>query len=133
MPIEKQADKRTVSPGGTVDYRITVHNRGSLIARDYRVCDHIPQGMTFVSADRKLVRHGGRRCLVITSLAPGQHFTFHVVLRADANAAPGNEDNIAEEIPVGTTGRHPRCLRRRRRPAGARSAWPAPSKRRRPP
>ena len=107
MPVEKQADKRTVRRGGTVDYRITVHNRGSLIAHDYRVCDRIPKGMTFVSADRKLVRSGGRRCLVITSLAPGRHFTFHVVLRADANAAPGNTDNIAEEIPVAPPGSPP--------------------------
>jgi uncharacterized repeat protein (TIGR01451 family) len=99
MPIEKQADKRTVHRGGTVGYRITVHNRGSITAHDYRVCDHIPQGMTFVSADRKLVRSGPRRCLVITSLAPGRHFTFHVVLRADANAAPGAVDNITEETP----------------------------------
>ncbi len=107
MPIEKQADKRTVRRGGSVGYRITVHNRGSLTARDYQVCDHIPQGMTFVSADRKLVRHGARRCLVIPSLAPGRHFTFHVVLRADATAAPGSVDNIAEETPVGPPGAPP--------------------------
>ena len=107
MPIEKQADKRTVRRGGRVNYRITVHNRGSLTAHDYRVCDRIPQGMTFVSADRKLVRNGARRCLVITSLAPGRHFTFHVVLRADANAAPGNVDNIAEETPGPAPGSPP--------------------------
>ena len=107
MPIEKQAAKRTVRRGGRVGYRITVHNRGSLTARDYRVCDHIPQGMTFVSADRKLVRTGDQRCLVISSLAPGRRFSFDVELRADANAPPGNVDNIAEEKPVGPPGAPP--------------------------
>ena len=107
MPIEKQADKRTVGRGGRVNYRITVHNRGGLIAHDYRVCDHIPQGMTFVSADRKLARIGAQRCLVIPSLAPGRRFSFHVELRADANAPPGNADNIAEEKPVGPPGSPP--------------------------
>jgi uncharacterized repeat protein (TIGR01451 family) len=104
VPIEKQADERTVTRGGHVGYRITVRNRGHLSARDYRVCDRIPRGMTFVSADRKLLGVGDRRCLVIPSLAPGQRFSFHVVLRADANAPPGDVDNIAEETPVAPPG-----------------------------
>ena len=104
VPIEKQANVRTVRPGEGVDYRITVRNRGPLDARNYRVCDVIPHGMTFVSADRKLLRLGARRCLVIPRLAHGQRFTFHVVLRVDANASPGTEVNTGEETPVGPPG-----------------------------
>ena len=99
-PIEKQADVRTVKPGGHVGYRITVHNRGHLTARDTQVCDQIPRDMTFVSADRKLVPHGSRRCLLIPSLAPSQRVSFHLVLHVDANAPPGTQENIAEETPV---------------------------------
>ena len=99
LPIEKKADARTVSPGGRVGYRITVRNRGRLSARNVLVCDRIPREMTFVSADRKLLRLGRRRCLLIPHLAPGQRVSFHLVLHVDAHAPPGTEANVAEETP----------------------------------
>jgi uncharacterized repeat protein (TIGR01451 family) len=99
VPIEKKADAHTVRPGGRVGYRITARNRGPLAARNVLVCDHFPREMTFVSADRKLLRRGHRRCLLISRLAPGQRVSFHLVLQLDANAPPGTESNIAEEIP----------------------------------
>jgi uncharacterized repeat protein (TIGR01451 family) len=99
LPIEKHADARTVSPGGRVGYRIAVRNRGRLRARNILVCDRIPHAMTFVSADRKLLRRAGRRCLRIPSLRPGQRFSFHLVLRVDTNAPPGTENNIVDETP----------------------------------
>lgn len=103
VPIEKQADKRTVSPGGRVSYRITVRNRGRLSARNLQVCDHIPQKMTFVSANRKLLHLGRRRCLLIRRLGPGQRVSFHLMLRVNANASPGNVDNIVDETPPAET------------------------------
>lgn len=102
LPIEKQAETRTARPGGHVRYRITVRNRGRLSTSNVLMCDRIPREMTFVSADRKLLRlGGGRRCLLIGHLAPGQHVTFHPVLRVDANARAGEVDNEVEEIPGG--------------------------------
>ena len=62
MPIEKVADRPTVSAGGLAGYRITARNRGRLAARNLQVCDRIPRGSTFVSANRKLRRIGRRRC-----------------------------------------------------------------------
>ena len=88
-----------MSPGGRVGYRITVRNRGRLSARNVLVCDRIPREMTFVSADRKLLRLGRRRCLLIPHLAPGQRVSFHLVLHVDAHAPPGTEANVAEETP----------------------------------
>jgi uncharacterized repeat protein (TIGR01451 family) len=99
LPIEKQADASTARPGGRVRYRITVHNRGRLSASNVLLCDQIPSEMTFVSANRKPLRFGSRRCLLIPHLAPGQRVSFHLVLRVDANAPPGDVDNIGEEIP----------------------------------
>jgi uncharacterized repeat protein (TIGR01451 family) len=99
LPIEKKADVRTVSPGGRVRYRITVRNRGRLSASHVLLCDRIPREMTFVSADRKLLTLGGRRCLLIPRLGPGQSVSFHVLLRVDANAPPGTETNTVEETP----------------------------------
>ena len=99
VEVEKEADKRTVRPGGRVGYQITVRNRGRLAARNVLVCDHFPRVMTFVSADRKLFRLRRRRCLLIPRLAPGQRVSFHIVFQLDANAPPGTEQNIAEVKP----------------------------------
>jgi len=100
LPIEKQADKHTVHPGGLVRYRITVRNRGRLAERNLLVCDHIPRQASFVSASRKLQRLGRRRCLLITRVRPRQHASFHIVLRVKPNAAPGVMDNTGDETPV---------------------------------
>jgi uncharacterized repeat protein (TIGR01451 family) len=61
VTIDKQADSPTVTAGGLAGYRLTVHNRGQLTARNLLLCDHIPNHTTFVSADRGLRRLGRRR------------------------------------------------------------------------
>jgi uncharacterized repeat protein (TIGR01451 family) len=99
LDVDKEADARTVSAGGLAGYRITVRNRGRAIASNVRVCDRIPRGMMFVSADRRLGRSGGQRCLVIPRLRPGQPVSFHIVLQVDADAPPGTVTNIAEITP----------------------------------
>jgi uncharacterized repeat protein (TIGR01451 family) len=100
LPIEKQADTRTVHPGGLVGYRLTVDNWGRLAERNLLVCDRIPRETTFVSANRKLSRLGRRRCLLISRLRPDQRSSFHIVLRVSPHAAPGVLDNTVDETPV---------------------------------
>ena len=100
LPIEKQANTRTVKPGGLVSYRITVHNRGRLAERNLLVCDHIPRQATFVSASPNLRRLGRRRCLLISRIPPRQRAGFHIVLRVKPQAAPGVMDNTTDETPV---------------------------------
>ena len=97
--IDKEADARTVSAGGLVGYTITVRNRGRGSARNVRVCDRVPRGMTFVRASRKLSRLGGRRCLVIPLLRPGQRVSLHVDFRVDGSAPSGTVANIADVTP----------------------------------
>ncbi len=97
--IDKEADARTVRAGGLVGYRITARNRGRASDRNVQVCDRIPRGTRFVSANRTLRRIGRKRCLVIPRLRPGQRVSFHVMLRVNQNAAPGTLDNIAEITP----------------------------------
>ena len=100
VPISKQADARTVSAGGLAGYRITVRNRGRASERNLLLCDHIPRNTTFVSADRKLLRLGRRRCLIIRRLRPGKRVSVHLTLRVNANALPGILDNIADITPI---------------------------------
>ena len=99
VPIEKEADQSTVRPGGRVGFRLTVRNRGRLAARNLRACDRIPRRMTFVSANRKLLRVGRQRCLVIPRLRAGQRASFHVVLQVSANAPEGRETNVGDITP----------------------------------
>ena len=97
--IEKTADTRTVRAGGLARYQITVRNRGAGSDRNVQVCDRIPRRMTFVRADRTLRRVGGRRCLVIARLAPGQRVSTHITFRVNANAPAGRVANIADVTP----------------------------------
>jgi uncharacterized repeat protein (TIGR01451 family) len=99
LDVDKEADARTVSAGGLAGYRITVRNRGRAVARNVRVCDRIPHGLTFVSADRQLRRLGRQRCLLIPLLRPGQPVSFHIVLQVDADAPQGTVTNVAEITP----------------------------------
>ena len=97
--VDKKADQQTVRAGGLAGYQITARNRGRVTDRNVQVCDRVPRQMTFVRADRKLTRVGGRRCLLIPRLAPGQRVNFHIDLRVDANASPGLKANIADVTP----------------------------------
>jgi uncharacterized repeat protein (TIGR01451 family) len=99
LPIDKKADSSTVRAGGLAGYQISVRNRGTTVARNVRLCDHIPRHTTFVRADRKLTRVGRQRCLLIPRLAPGQRAGFHIDLHVDANAPPGTLTNIADITP----------------------------------
>jgi uncharacterized repeat protein (TIGR01451 family) len=97
--IDKEADSPTVTAGGLAGFRITVANRGRVTAHDWWVCDRIPRHMTFVRASRKLRRLGSLRCLVVNTLRPHHHVSFHITLRVAANAPNGTETNIGEVIP----------------------------------
>ena len=97
--IAKTADTRTVRAGGLAGYQITVRNRGSGSDRNVQVCDRVPRRMTFVRADRNLRRVGGRRCLVIPRLDPGQRARLHAVFRVSPNAPQGTVTNIADVTP----------------------------------
>ena len=99
LVIDKEADSRTVRAGGLVGYRITARNRGRGSDRNVQLCDRIPRGTRFVSANRKLRRIGRRRCLVIPRLRAGERAGFHLTLRVNANAAPGTLENIADITP----------------------------------
>ena len=99
LVIDKEADAPTVRAGGLAGYTISVRNRGRLSARNVRVCDRVPRGMTFVGANRKLSRLGERRCLLIPRLGPGQRVSLHVDFRVDGSAPTGTVANIADVTP----------------------------------
>jgi uncharacterized repeat protein (TIGR01451 family) len=99
ITVDKQADAPTVTAGHLAGYKLTVHNRGRLAARNLLLCDRIPRRTTFVSASRKLRRIGSKRCLMIPRLMPGQRAGFHIELRVAPDAPPGTLPNIADVTP----------------------------------
>ena len=99
VTIDKQADAGTVVAGGLMGYRMTAQNRGSVVARNVQVCDHIPRHTTFVRADHALRRVGDERCLAIQRLQPDQRVSVHLTLHVDASAPPGRLTNIADVTP----------------------------------
>ena len=133
LVIDKEADAPTVRAGGLAGYTISVRNRGRLSASNVRVCDRVPRGMTFVGASRKLSRLGGRRCLLIPRLGPGQRESLHVDFRVDGSAPTGTVANIADVTPgvepPGSPRRRERgtCRARSRRERAWRSRGPRPS------
>jgi uncharacterized repeat protein (TIGR01451 family) len=98
--ITKAPDSPTVTAGGLAGYRITVSNPGRVAARNWWVCDRMPRGTTFVGASRRLRVFRHMRCLVIPTLGPHQHISFHVTARVASNAPTGSAlTNIAVVIP----------------------------------
>ncbi|MFN7991320.1 MAG: right-handed parallel beta-helix repeat-containing protein [Candidatus Micrarchaeia archaeon] len=79
-----------VSPGGIVQFNITVNNTGNVTLNPVRVVDTLPPGLTFASASPSISSLVGQVVAwnSVGSLAPGAS----VVLRMNATANPGVVD-----------------------------------------
>jgi uncharacterized repeat protein (TIGR01451 family) len=86
VTLRKLLRQNSVAPGGSLVYRLIVHNVGTSTAERLRVCDRLPQQTTVISrGGGHLV--AGRICFALARLAPGQSHFFTVVLRADSDAS----------------------------------------------
>jgi uncharacterized repeat protein (TIGR01451 family) len=101
--IDKTTQTRAARPGALIRYRITVTNRGSAPVRSLRSCDRAPRALRLVRATARLRRvSGGRRCLLIALLQPGQHKTFRATFRLRANVRAATVTNGASAaVPTG--------------------------------
>lgn len=80
LVVRKKANRRVVSRGDVVRYRIVVRNRGNHTARNVRVCDRLGSGLVFANrGGAKLVR--GQACWRVKSLTPGSKRVFRVAAR----------------------------------------------------
>jgi len=94
LSIAKTAGRRTVRPGQTVPYTITVRSNGPAPALGVRVCDRLGSGMTFVSVDGAASRHG-TPCWTIRSLARGKQRRYRVTAQAPMAGGPRRLINTA--------------------------------------
>jgi uncharacterized repeat protein (TIGR01451 family) len=67
----------------TITYKITVKNTGDATAKDTVLTDHLPGGVTFVSADNGGQAGLGTITWNVGDLAPGASKTVEAVVRAD--------------------------------------------------
>lgn len=84
LALRKQATAASVSPGGTVAFRLRVSNIGEAEALNVRVCDTLPRGLAAVAAPG-FMRDRGALCATLARLPDGASR----VLRLTARVAPG--------------------------------------------
>jgi uncharacterized repeat protein (TIGR01451 family) len=92
--VSKVASRSTVNAGETFSYRIRVRNPSKGQARNVKVCDRLPSGLSYVSSKPTAKRQGGQRCWTIKTLSAGKSRTFRVTVRA-ARGANGRKTNTA--------------------------------------
>jgi large repetitive protein len=87
VTIRKRGNRRTVRPGAQVRFTLTATARGRGIARQVRVCDALPRGMTVVDRGGAQRQAPGRRwCWTIASLAAGRSRSVHLTVRVSASS-----------------------------------------------
>jgi uncharacterized repeat protein (TIGR01451 family) len=94
LSIKKTADRRTVGPGETLSFAITVRSLGPSPALTVKVCDQLGSGMTLIAVHGATFRHG-TPCWTISSLAKGKQRRFVVKVRAPMVAGPRRLTNSA--------------------------------------
>jgi uncharacterized repeat protein (TIGR01451 family) len=82
LSLRKRASRARVSARADVSYRVAVRNRGANPAVAVRVCDRLPNGLTFRSAPRARIT-GRTACWTIARLAGHAGRTFTINARAD--------------------------------------------------
>jgi uncharacterized repeat protein (TIGR01451 family) len=86
LKLSKVASRSSVAAGDTLSYRIRVRNPSKGEARNVKVCDRLPSGLSFVSSKPRARRSGGQRCWTIKSLKAGKSRTFRVTVRTSKGA-----------------------------------------------
>jgi uncharacterized repeat protein (TIGR01451 family) len=107
LRLTKRADRRRVTAGETVRYRISVRNASHADALGVRVCDEPPASMSIRSAPHARVARG-QACWTIAGLPAGHARTFMVRARVYRAAAGGPAANSASARPA-TRGPGPRA------------------------
>ncbi|HEX2071895.1 MAG TPA: DUF11 domain-containing protein [Thermoleophilaceae bacterium] len=95
LRLSKVASRSVVQGGDVFGYRIRVRNPSRGEAREVRVCDRLPAGLSYVASQPGGQRSGARgRCWTIQRLGARQSRSFRITVRA-AQGAIGRKVNTA--------------------------------------
>jgi uncharacterized repeat protein (TIGR01451 family) len=100
LSLSKTASPTKIEAGASVTYRIKVSVSGAT-AKNLKVCDALPLGLTFVSASPATALANGQQCWTIRSLSAGQSRTLILHARA-LTGTRGTLTNHATAIATGT-------------------------------
>ena len=95
LSIVKEADEAAAVPGERLTYRIVVRNAGPSAARDVRVTDELPAGLSVVATDRACAAAGRTVTCEAGTLAAGASATYRIVTRV-ASSVDAAIVNVAE-------------------------------------
>jgi uncharacterized repeat protein (TIGR01451 family) len=107
IALQKTATPSVVARGSTVRFVLRVANRSEVAARDVRVCDRPPRGLTVASAPGFRVR-GRTVCRSIGTLQPGNRRTVAFTARVGAGA-PSRMTNTATATSTNAQSVHARA------------------------
>ncbi len=94
VSVRKSPSRSRAGAGDTIRFTIRVRSHGPNSARNVRVCDPLPSGLTYVSARGASFRNG-EVCWRIDSLAKRRQRTFVIVTRAAKLPRTRNVRNTA--------------------------------------
>jgi uncharacterized repeat protein (TIGR01451 family) len=93
ITIAKTADPTKANAGTNVNFTIELSVTGPEPATNVRVCDTLPEHMTFVSAPGARF-DDGMACWNYSSLDPGQLVRLFIIAHIDRDAPSGDETNV---------------------------------------
>ncbi len=108
VTVEKTVSVPAVARGGTATFRLVTRNLGPSVARDVRLSDRLPAGLTFVSVDSAdCSEAAGTIDCAFGDLAVGASATVNVVVRGDAVGSHTNRAEVTTTTPEPAGGGEP--------------------------
>ncbi len=95
--LAKTVDNATPNVGSQVTYTLTATNHGPNDATGVEVTDHLPAGVSFVSADPAAAYDAGSGVWTVGALANGASATLAITVQVDAAGAVMNSAAITHE------------------------------------
>jgi large repetitive protein len=103
LRLSKTATVRTVSPGGTITFRLAATNPNSIAVHNLKLCDRLPRGLSYVSSSPKATLSNGRRCWHFDTLNAHESRVVKIVARA----LPGARGNLTNHATLTANGVRP--------------------------
>lgn len=115
LRLSKLVDRSTLRAGATATFTLRVRNPSARAVRNVRVCDRLPTGLVYVSANVKPKRTSSGSCWTIRSLPAASARTYQINVRA----LPGAEGRIVNRATASSPGANPARAARPLRLVGA--------------
>jgi uncharacterized repeat protein (TIGR01451 family) len=111
LTLTKGANRRTISAGQGVTYRIRVRNPSLQAVRNVRTCDRLPSGLVFVMSTPRARLTRSQYCWTAKRLGAGQSRIYRLTARALSVSSGTKVNRASATSPDGATGRARRSVR----------------------